>query len=499
MKNEFVRVDEWVCPAEDAIISYDGKLIVVPFDKIFKRDNIAVLNSFIIKKESYVSKLANITHYMNYFIKFYDTNHELIMGYLRLKYMIDNKDKNIKLVGFIRAVYSILFTESMKEKITHMVEDNYYIDLTAKDDKKYNESLEFTEDHAKLMMKISISMRLMTPVMFHYINANAAGKVKNRAKDKTAMHRFYEGLFGMFDDDIDLYNKLWISIWARVNVNYLRNKLMWEQREIFGVDPLTYTDELLKDKIITDTMFKYAFDKNIISFTYVIIDNQLGYFLREKYENTRVEVSTSRDGDGLSGLDILEMNASKLDEGIVIMSELNIERNIQRIESRMHTNITDEEVDYYIKHTKITKFQSKLVFYFYAKYFYGYRDLNMLTRVQYMRLTILLKKRLQYQGNVYLPQVLTAIIDSRLNTRTIQNNKFLTKIESSSIYQSLMNDKFSPLSAINKEKLPINLLSTILNTTFKLVDYDMEEEYGTVIEMQQDVVSDEFLNFLNQI
>lgn len=492
MKN-FIRVDDWKCTKEDCKVQFDGKLIIIPFDKIFNRENIVALNNFVIKKESYVKQLPAITNYINYFIKYYDTNNELILSYLRLKFMIDDKKSKISLNSFIQILYSILFTDEMKEKIQKMVEDNYYIDLSSKDDKKYNESLEFTQEHAKLMMSISICMKIMVPVLFHYVNTY------NLTKKKNYLFRFYEGLFTLFDTDIDIYTKLYISIYSKVKVNFHHNQVIWNQREVFGVEPLTHIDELLKEKIISETMFKYAFNKNIISFNYVVLDKQLGYFLIEQYDKTRIEVSGVKDSEGLSGLDKLEMNATKIDESIIIMSELNIKETIKRLKKTMNISVSKDEIEYYKKNMKITKFQSQLVFYFYAKYFGGYRDINMLTRKQYLTLLILLKKRLEYQGNTYLPQVLSANIESRLNTRTIQNNKFLTKIETSSIYQSIIEDKFSTLKDINKPNLILNLLSTILNTTFSFVDYDYPEELGKPIEINQDVVSDEFLNFLNQI
>jgi hypothetical protein len=131
---EFIRIDEWVPTKKDTKITYDGKLIVVPFDKIFKKQNNDALNNFIIKKESYVKKLEHITHYINYFIKYYDKNNELILAYLKLKFLVDNKDNNIPLGTFIKMVYNILLTDTMIEKINQLVEDNYYIDLTINND-----------------------------------------------------------------------------------------------------------------------------------------------------------------------------------------------------------------------------------------------------------------------------------------------------------------------------------------------------------------------------
>lgn len=495
---EFIRVDEWKPSSKDSIVGYDGKLIKIPFDKIFNKPNIEALNTFIIKKESYVSRLPELTHYINYFIKYYDLDNELILSYLKLKFIIDDKRNKIKTGKFIDALYNILFTDSMKSKIEKMVEDNYYIDLSSDNtDKKYDESLEFTEAHAKTMMKISVSMKIMVPVMFHYINNH--NLIKKYGSTDT-LYRFYERLFDLYDPEIDLYNKLYISAWSKVNVSYLRNRASWDQREIFGVDPHSYMKELLIDKIINETIFKYVFNRNVISFNYVILNKQLGYFLKERYNENRIELSAKKSNiDGLSGLDKLEMNSSKVDESAVVLSELNIKNTIKRIKKKMKIDVTREEIEYYKANMTITKFQTQLIFYYYAKYFGGYRDLLFLTREQYIQLVIILKKRLLFQNYVYLPHILTANIDGRLCTRTIQNNKFTYKIQTSSLYMQMVNDKFDTLEDIGKSNLILAILSTILNSSFTLVDYERPDLYGKKLELNDDLVSEEFLSYINQI
>lgn len=504
-QKSFIRVDEWEMTEKDAIVGHDGKLIIIPFDKIFGHEKIKALNTFVIKKDSYVKRLGDIVdketgavdrgicHYINYFIKFYDDNNELLMAYCRLKFLIDDKRKHISLNSFIKALYSILFTDSMKEKISKMVEDNYYIDLSKSDGIKYTESLEFTNEHAKIMMKISMSMKLMIPVIFHYINS------ANIPKKDDYLFQFYEGLFDMYSDTVDIYNKLWISTYAKVNVNVTKNRAIWEQREIFGSDPLLSVNTLLKDKLISETMFRYAFNKNIISFNSVVLDRQLGYFIIEPYDHTLVELSSKKDADGLSGLDKLEMNSNKIDESLIILSDINIKKTIKKICKKMSFDIDKEEIEYYMRHHKMNKFQVQLVFYYFAKYFGGYRDLNLIKRKQYIKLLLLLQKKLLVQGNVYLPQILTGNVEGKLNTRTIQNTKFLMKVENSSIYQTLIKDKFSTLNELGKGNTILNLLSTILNTTFTIVDYNRPEKLGEKIEVVPDIVSDEFLNFLNQL
>lgn len=231
----------------------------------------------------------------------------------------------------------------------------------------------------------------------------------------------------------------------------------------------------------------------------MIIESQLGYYNIEPYKFTPVEVNNKKDPEGLSGLDKLEMNAVKIDESLPILSSINIKDVISRIRKSMKIEISDAEFIYYRKHHKINKFQVQLVFYYYAKYFGGYRDLNMLTRKQYFQLLVMLKKRLQYQGLVYLPQILTGNI-VQIKTRLIQNRKFLTKIEHSSVYQALVQEKFSTLGEVNKGNMILGLLSSILNSSFTVVDFNHKDKLGQPIEISNpDILSDEFLTFLNQI
>ena len=198
-------------------------------------------------------------------------------------------------------------------------------------------------------------------------------------------------------------------------------------------------------------------------------------------------------------IDKLEINSSKIDESVVILSNSNINDTIKKLRKSTGIKISKDEIEYYKQNMNITTFQSQLVFYYFAKYFNGYRDLNMVTRTQYIKLLIILKKRLYFQEYVYLPEILTANIDGKLNSRTIRNDKFLTKIQTSDIYQSIMSNKYSILHDIGKDDLILKILSRMINTKFTVVNYDHPEQLGETIEVNQDIISEEFLNFLNQL
>lgn len=495
--SEIIRVEEWVPNTKDNVVKYDGKVMIIPFDKYFNQSG-DMLNIFVIKREAYTNELPVLCKYINYFIKFYDTNDELLMGYLRMKFLIDTRKKVFKKhKHFISMMYDTIMTPTMIEKINQMVENNYNIDVESSSSKAvYSEELKYTNEHAKILLKISMGMKFLVPVIFHYINS------KKIEKEESILFKCYSNLFSIFgdlEDGTNIYDKLYMTVMSRVKSNVIQNKGTWYQHEILGNDPVTYTDELLKERFICGVMFKYNFEKNIISLNSKVLDRQLIFFLRQKYDYDLREVSHIVENDGLSNIDKMEMSSAKLDESMVIMSSVNITHTMTRLLKQMRCEISKEEIKFYKKYHKINRFQSQLVLYFYAKYFGGFRDLHLLNETQYVTLLILLKRRLQVFGNVYLPQLLSGNIESRLSTRTIQNNKFVTKVENSDLYQKLVEDKFSTVNEIGKPRLILNMMSTLLNTTFTFVDYDNPELLGEKIEINPDILCDEFLNFLNQI
>lgn len=289
-------------------VEQDGKLFVCHFDKIFNSDKLEVYNRFIIAKTSYENQLDKIISYTNFFINNYDADKELVTAYLKLKFKIDKEksfDKNA-VRGFIDMVYEVMFTPSMVKKIRKLVEDNYLDDIEQDDEttkkkylkseKKHLESLEFTNQHVKVLLGISFGMKIMSPVLFHFARLNDV----DISKESDTIFQFYKGLFTIFgygnnydiydidgiklyghnipeeqvkahieaeglqpvdhgytvryyfnyhDDStgedhpayytpikVEMYNKLFVYVKAKVLESNASNMPIFSQREIFGID-----------------------------------------------------------------------------------------------------------------------------------------------------------------------------------------------------------------------------------------------------------------------
>lgn len=559
-------IDTWTPTPDSNYVGRDGKHFIVYFNKLFSLDyfvsngvvedykqlvepnedddeediemylleqkhiqqrKLARYNQFLISKTSYENQLDNIIRYVNFFIHFYDTEQELIAAYLKLKLAIDRdrvddttgEGEGEKLYGandkeaFISLLYDVMFTPSMVEKIKRMVEENYTDDIEAgpeekkryykANEKRHLESLEFTNQHVKILHAISFGMKILCPVMFHFCTINGI-KID---KTNLVIYDFYKPLFDLFNDGCNMFNKLYVYVKTKVLESDANNKLIFEQREIFGIDVFTVITQFTKVVLISENMVKYNINENIIGFNKTIIKYQLTYFIKEQYDKNLTEVTWAKNSEGLSGIDKMAMNLEKLDEGAIVFTDVNIANTIERIRSKVDIDIDESEIEYYMEHLRITDLQKEYLYSFYAKYFETYKDLKLLTKRQYIYLLIMMKKVLLIDLGydvetggakaAAIPYILSGNIEDRIVNRMIRNGKFIDKLESSYKYQRMVSSDYALLAEIpGKGDFIKSKLSAIINTKFTYVTPEEPELTGTEITYDEEEIADELLDFL---
>lgn len=572
-------INTWKPKASQIYVEPDGKKFVCHFDRILGNHDFISFNTFMINKVSYENQLENIARYTNFFMNFYDTDNELVLAYLKCQVMLleDRMFNADNMDSFIDFIYEIMFTPTIAKKISKMVEDNYLDDIESsteekkkymKNEKKHLESLEFTNQHIKILLRISFGMKIMSPVLFHYLYLNhikidkdseiifyfykrlfdifgysnlydyydAEGRLNNSKIEQdvidtglkdgwlTKVEKEYTDYYYMEDGSyytpgkINMYNKLFVYVKAKVLESYSNNSLIFEQREILGVDLFDVINSFVKKVLISENMVKYKFNEhfdmklkkykeNIIGFNKTIIKFQLSYFIKEQYQKNMTEVTNTKNSEGLSSVDKMAMNMTKIDEGMTTMAEINLERTLQRLDRIIDIDISDEEIAYYRKYMYPSQIQIQLVYSYFAKYFGGYQDLNLAIRRDYIRLALKLKKKLLldagYDNTEYgqihqtaIPYILTGNFEDELSTRTIRNSKFLTLINDSYLWKNLIKNKYQFLEE-EKPGFILHLLSKFINTKFSYVVYEKPEILGTEIVYSDVKIADELLFFLN--
>lgn len=136
----FQPVDTWVPAPEDEIFKTVRGAIMLDVSSFYGMDQNAQLDAFVIStKRSYNNPemRAHTTHYLNYFEKFYDFDHELITIFCRLKYLIDYEPAYTK-EAFLYDLNRYIMNGSIYMKFSFMNEDNYSLNLTYKNLKNPN-------------------------------------------------------------------------------------------------------------------------------------------------------------------------------------------------------------------------------------------------------------------------------------------------------------------------------------------------------------------------
>lgn len=518
---------------KEVIVESEDQMFKVYFEKFFD-EKMKKFDIFYVRKSSFEPHLALSAKYINYFINRYDTENELVMGYLKLKYALDEA-KNLdgtklftaeNVHALIDLIYEVIFTDTMCDKIRRMVEGNYLDDIErdvtkykSNSNQDYLESLEFTNEHNKILLRISFGMRIICPVMYHYfcINKIKPDQLKSK-KDVTVVYDFYYPLFGLFSDGVDMFNKLYVYIKRKVLDSSYHNQKIFNQRDIFGDDIMLIIERFVKTRLIVDNMVKYKFNQtwdpkknkyneNIIGLNKTIIKFQIVYFLKETYGKTLTEMTNTKNSDGLSASDKMEMNLTKLDTGIIDMANINIGFCLDRLHKDIDVPVSEEEIQYYRDNHYPSDIQVHLVRSAFADFFASYRDENLLTRREYNELMLLLKKRLLLENGYgvesvgeqsYLPHIICGNLDGKVSTKHIRNNKLMAELEENPTYQYLVNVKYRELEEL-KPGYVKDLISSFLNTQFTYVCYEDQSLTGKPIEAPEKKLCDELLFFLKTV
>ena len=301
-------VDKWLCPPEDQIITNTKGIIFMPVCSVLKlSDQWQALNCFIMSsKKCYNSQIMrdHTCHYLNYFEKFYDTDRELLVIISRIKYLIDTTPQYTKL-NFIYDIKTYIISDSLRNKAWQMVEDNYGLNLEYKN---ISENLQYTDQHAKIMLCMSIFMNMVIPLITHFAYVKKEGII-----DEFIMEVFDQILY-MYPN-IDIYSKLYETTISNVSKNEAKNAALWAKQDIRGKDAVTHSYASVNN-IILNIMPKYGFDKSIISLNFTSINKNTNCQVLEiEYEFNYIPLSSSkRDEDNVSDFDKYESNLIKQDE-----------------------------------------------------------------------------------------------------------------------------------------------------------------------------------------
>ena len=298
----FIPVDRWMPQGEDAIIHLQKGTLFAPISQ-FSGINVNPDMKFdyftLAPKKCYNSPdmRNHLYQYLNYFEKYYDPDKEYMAILFRLKTFMDKNDSmSYPQEYFFNDLERYILRSTIEAKVKNMVEDNYQLDLNYTNAK--SPSLMYTNEHAKILLKMSLLMDLCIPLLTNYAYMH---KVEN--VDEYLM-MFYDRIFMLYYNKVDMYTKLYDTAYTNIAANQKNNIGIWNKQDIRAIDVPTHSSASVRN-IILNIMPKYSFEQNIISFNFASIRQTTGFAITDiSFEFNYVSISSSkRDEDSVSDFD----------------------------------------------------------------------------------------------------------------------------------------------------------------------------------------------------
>lgn len=481
------KIDVWEEQPEDIIYNTVKCYIFAPVSRIFKTENTS-LDCFVVQpKKCYNSDLMrnHLCHYCNYFEKFYDQDKELLTVQSRIKYCIDCIP-NYGELNFINDVKVYILGESIRAKINKLVNDNYYLKM---DYKNIPQSLQYTDEHVKIMLSQSLLMNFAIPLITHFIYTNKITFIDN------FILKVYDIILHLYP--VDIYTKIYETTITNVSKSERKNKIIWDKQDIRGKDVVTHSYASVNN-ILLNIMPKYRFDQSIISLNFTSINkNTSCQVIDIEYEYSYIPLSSSkRDEDNSSDFDKYESNLIKQNESLLIQSNVNGYESVKNIDA-IFGPFNKSEIDFYEDRLKDNKedkyfptnsFQKQLIFNLFGKYFGDIESIRSINADEYVKLMIASKKLLLEHHFIIMPYIISGKVDKIVGRKTI-NKKEKQKMMASATYQEVWN-KYKSDKIINNI---FGISATIISSEFSIIDYYNKDIDGKQIATVPDIILEESL------
>lgn len=512
-KSNHVPVDEWDTPKYpiqeiDRIFRNVRGEIILPITEFFCNGDQekSSLNYFAmnIKKRTYNSPEMrdHICRYLNYFMKFYDIDKELLMVIYHIKISIDYL-QNYSKENFIDDLNRyIIRNTSLTFKIRHFVDDNYTMHLKSNNK---TPNLQFEDRHAKILYEISLLMNMYIPLCTHYMYVHG---IRQSEDIRYFMRVVFDLCNNKYHDErnIDIYNKIYEIATNVTNKSKNTDKPLWEKNQIRGNNPTTHIKDSVND-IIINIIPKYNYYNNIINFNYYSNRMLLKYKITDiAYEFSFAKLSSSkRDDDQNSEFDRYEALLNKKDEAIMLQNKVAAEQATRKIEA-LYGPFSNEEIEHYRR--KLTKdnnpivnpLQKQLIGYLYYKDFGDPITINAIkNQTDYIKLIIAAKKILLRTGMVILPYIISSKV-LRTASRKIINKKDMIRIENNPLYQQIKEKYRNP----KIEQKIQEFIGTVISSSYEIIDWDNDKNTpssydGCQVPLVNDIVTEELILFISNI
>lgn len=518
---------KWKLYPDDARFFSAPKTMIIKFDKELDHlgnENISALNEWKVTKLSYSSYLPKMCEELNFFETMYDQDGELISALFRIKYLIDVDNYSYTMKNFDAfkdLVYKTIFTESMKEKITRMVEENYVDDIEAENlsnmknpdmmsiMQRKKKSLEFLNVHVKAMLQISFGIKILSFICNHF----AVMRSINIQKNIDIFYKFYIDMFNVFEWDFNIYNKIWSYVENKTNSAHNFNKAIFEQQEIEGKDVSIIINHIMSRNVIIDNMIKFQFPQTwdsvkehpkerVLSFLCSIVNTHISIFIMQVFRRNLIETSIVPDSEGNSKNDRYRASKMKINEEYVITCSMDMKQLVSKLYDKYKNEITNEELEYYRRNLKPNRLHQLMIEIYFFNYTSSSSEFALLRDSDWYKLLLIMRcdimKRFNINKDTLLDSALALILTANIEETPVGEKMYVkdTKyLKEDAAYNKLISTFYSTIIDINEDILK-KFLITFVNSKYRFVLYEEPDLLDQEISLNKRELIDQLLDFL---
>ena len=524
------RVDEYIKPVNG------GKYVRFEFGQMLdgyrlytddsgENEIIRKLSYAEITKKSFINNLNLTIRYINYFITYFDDDDELMQAYFKLMLQLHLDKVEMPLESFVDAIYSIIATPSMVQKVIRMVEYNTDETLIKKSDNKFDESIQLTVEHLKAIMGISCFHRFIIPIVSHYYTIRRKEVEAAGLNDKELYFRVFQTFMPLFDKHykISLYDKIYHTATTRISKTETNESLMWKRRERFGQTPTSFTNELMRD-YLNDISQKVVFNQSAIIFLHVCFDKSIKNELiqPDKHEMSDMKMEPSDSvNETISRFDRWQMDRTQHSERDRLRAyasikdmvwQLGAEQDLRfyKIPNKLNPGAispdpeVQEEYEFYLKNAPkpLNDTQLYLIQLYCSKALGAAEDVKMMEYEDLIKMIMIMKRDLRSRNYNYIPLFISGILDPTKAKK--YNRKRIEKLYTSvPMYEDWVEQFADTIEQFNMDKFYGELKSCI-SCPFSVVEYDgdstgLGEYNGMTVTPSDYIIADEWCRFMCEI
>jgi hypothetical protein len=477
---------------ETVEIRESGKIIAIDFSTPFKHDLEHLHEFSLAPKRNFANIADSIKEILGYVI---GRSESVLYGFLHLQNRLQDEDVILSEEEVADLVMSEIVNDDARAIIDEHIESTYSVNLDemTKTTKKVNEELQFTDMHARIILKASMAMRLSIPALTQYLHVYQLGKSEN-----LFFNVFSRIMDAFTPEGYDAKAKIMKLTGSILSSTRYSDKVLWAYLKNMALDIQTLHREFFK-KLLVNVLPKLKVDQNVVPYLHVTIKNQIDFLFRSKFAVSYKSVNMMEsDSEGLTEFDKFESQMAMVDEGMSVISKDSISEEIENTARAIGTTLTVQELEYFRERIVINKTQTNLVFTFFSKFVGDYFDLYNCSKDEYVALCVLTRKWLQKNGYRYLWQYVTGIPDELRERKTINKKEFMDRLLSSRQYKSLFDQQYKhTVSNIVDSGVILKTIATLKANKFYNIP-DMEEGSDVMAEIDPKIedLSAEFLNFV---